>query len=304
MILIHYFVGNLVIRSDIPLHSTPEIEVSDVFDVLLRGIDFTIPSILEKVPKLSRLGNNPSVSSIDDEFWIDWGEHGCFKISKGNVIEYSTLAASSPHFEHFLVNEVMATIFFQRGFFLLHGSAARLPNGRAAIFYGEPGAGKSTTLGFFIKNGAQILTDEVVVVGFDEDNRPFVVPFLPILRLWEHSAKQLGFIDDKTEYKYEIELKKNFSTGAVELQYVFSLQNLEQVEFSVTANKKAKAHLSLIANFTLPDLLLNSKASQERFTDAALILDACDFYEIKRNCGSFGEMSTFVDKFINETLKY
>jgi hypothetical protein len=300
----YYSIANLIFRSDVALEAVPEIDAEDNFDVEICRNDFKIPEGLEEVEKLSRLGINPRVLSTETEFYIDWKQNGCFKIENGKRISYNSLAATSAHFEHFLVNEVIAAIFFQRGYFLLHGSAARLPNGNAAVFFGEPGAGKSTTLGFFIKAGCQILTDEVVVIGFDEREQPFVVPFLPILRLWENSARRLGFVDEKTKYKYEIDLVENFTSEVIPLQHIFSLNKAEQEEFSVKESKNMATHLALIANFSLPEQLLNPAASIRRFTDAALILEKCDFYEVKRNSESFESMYTFVGKFITNTLKY
>lgn len=299
----YYRIANLIFRSDVALEAIPERVAEANFDVEICRSDFTIPEGLEEVEKLSRLGINPFVLSTEQEFYIDWKKNGCFKIENGKRITYNSLAAGSAHFEHFLVNEVIAGIFFQRGYFLLHGSAARLPNGNAAVFFGEPGAGKSTTLGLFIKAGCQILTDEVVVIGFDESEHPYVVPFLPILRLWENSARRLGFVDDKTKYKYEIDLAENFVSDAIPLQHIFSLNKAEEEEFSVEESKNTAAHLALIANFSLPEQLLNPAASIKRFTDAARILEKCDFYEVKRNSESFESMYTFVYKFITNTIK-
>jgi hypothetical protein len=299
----HYSIANLIFRSDVALEVVPERDAEHNFDVEICRNDFKIPEGLEEVEKLSRLGINPLVLSTEQEFYIDWKENGCFKIENGKRITYNSLAATSAHFEHFLVNEVMAGIFFQRGYFLLHGSAARLPNGKAAVFFGEPGAGKSTTLGFFIKAGCQILTDEVVIIGFDENKHPYVVPFLPILRLWENSATRLGFVDEKTKYKYEIDLVENFVSESIPLQHVFSLNKAEDEDFSVKESKNTAAQLSLIANFSLPEQLLNPAASIRRFADAARILEKCDFYEVKRNSESFESMYTFVDYFIINTPK-
>lgn len=299
----HYWIANLIFRSDVSLEAISERVVEDTFDVEISRNDFEIPEGLEEVEKLSRLGINPRVLSTETGFFIDWKENGCFKIENGKQVSYNSKAAISPHFEHFLVNEVIACIFFQRGYFLLHGSAARLPDGNAAVFFGEPGAGKSTTLGFFVNAGCKILTDEVVIIGFDESNQPFVVPFLPILRLWENSARHLGFADEKTKYKYEIDLADDFVSEAIPLHHLFSLNKVEEEAFNVTESKNTAAHLALIANFSLPEQLLGAAASVKRFTDAAKILEKCNFYEVKRNNESFDSMYTFVNKFITNTSK-
>lgn len=299
----HYLIANLIFRSEVCLNSILEVSISETFDVEIYGADFTIPSEAVEVAKLSRLGVNPLVASTETEFYLDWKENGCFRVSDGNRIQYNPLAFASSHFEHFLVNEVIAGVFFQRGYFLLHGSAARLPDGNAAVFFGEPGAGKSTTLGFFIKAGCQILTDEVVIVGFHEDRKPFVMPFLPVLRLWENSAVELGFVDEKNKYKYEIDLAENFVSEAIPLHHLFSLNKVEEEAFNVTESKNTAAHLALIANFSLPEQLLGAAASVKRFTDAANILEKCNFYEVKRNNESFDSMYTFVNKFITNTSK-
>jgi len=61
-----------------------------------------------------------------------------------------------------------------RDFLLLHASAVEDPPGRALVFIGSSGAGKSTHAGLFALEGSAFLGDECLAVAFDP---PRIVPW-------------------------------------------------------------------------------------------------------------------------------
>jgi hypothetical protein len=71
---------------------------------------------------------------------------------------------SLDHAALYLRGSVMSLVLGLRGFVCLHASAA-LIDGRAAVFVGPPGAGKSTTALGLARRGFAALTDDIVAIS-------------------------------------------------------------------------------------------------------------------------------------------
>ncbi len=294
-ILSHYYTcGGLLFESDALLPSLPDATGAKHPDVRISRGPVPPPTDARDDENLFRLHLNPGVSTDGEGFCLDWKQYGRFRVQQGNHILYNEEAGASDTFEHFLVNEVMAGIFFQRGYFLLHGSAALLPDGTAAVFFGEPGAGKSTTLGFFVKHGGRVLTDEIVIVDFRE-GRPYILPFIPLLRLWGASAGYLGYSRNDISRKYEIPV--TYTDEAIPLSAVFSLK--KGASFSVTPSMTHREHLDLFGNFPLPNALLTPEEQVRRFRQAADTVKACGVFQATRTDDSFAEMDRWVSDFLS-----
>jgi len=289
----YYRTGGLVFKSDIALTSLPVAPEQPEADVNILIGEIPGAASPQEVENLTRLDLHPGVETDGAGFCLDWKQHGRFRAENGNRICYDEKAAASAYFEHFLINEVMAGIFFQRGYFLLHGSAALLPDGTAAIFFGEPGAGKSTTLGFFVKYGCRVLTDEIVLIHFRE-GVPYVQPFIPLLRLWDSAAGHLGYTEDKTRKKYEIPVE--YTDQPVPLKAAFSLR--KEDHFSITPSLTHREHLDLFGNFPLPHHLLTPEEQARRFRQAADISRVCRLFRTSRTDHSFEAMDQWVREFL------
>lgn len=290
----YYRVGGLVFRSDRELGSLRPIhpEPHDA-EILCRPLE--APDGMVQVENLVRLHLHPGFAADADGFYLDWHEHGLYRVAQGRFIFYDEPAARSAFFEHFIINEVMAGIFFQRGYFLLHGSAVLLPDGTGVVCFGEPGAGKSTTLGMFVKHGGKVLTDEVVAISFDNGGRPLVWPFVPVLRLWNNAAVRLGYIrEEDSRKKHEIDVQEGFAGHPVPLKAVFFIKKSDVATLEVLPSATHAEHLALISNFSLPPQVLTPELEIKRFTDAVAIIHACEVYRVTRNDASFEDMEAFV----------
>ena len=88
-----------------------------------------------------------------------------------------------------LLGSVFSCLLRLRGFLVLHGSAVAI-NGRVTVLMGGKGAGKTTTALTLVRQGASLVTDDLVVLlespgGFQ------VPPGPPSLRLLPDSARTL-----------------------------------------------------------------------------------------------------------------
>lgn len=94
------------------------------------------------------------------------------------------------------VGTVMAFVLALAGKPVLHASAVALPGeGGAVAIIGPPGTGKSTVTGLLSAAGGVFLTDDVVVIGF-EDGRPTVVGGAYELRLRDNALHVLDAFDE------------------------------------------------------------------------------------------------------------
>ena len=91
---------------------------------------------------------------------------------------------------HFL-GVVFPHLLWDIGDLLLHGSAVEI-DGKAYVWLGESGAGKSTkALSLIYKNNASLLSDDIVVIRYLNE-KPFVIPYSPRIKILESTLELLG----------------------------------------------------------------------------------------------------------------
>jgi hypothetical protein len=140
----------------------------------------------------------------------------------------------------FLLGSAFAALLQQRGLLPLHGCAVEV-NGRAAIFVGPSGGGKSTLAGALHQRGYRILADDVGVISFSPAGVPFVIAAYPQIKLWADSAQLLGKNPDELRRimdsmeKYGLPLEEGFAGTPLPLERVYELevgssQDLELIE--------------------------------------------------------------------------
>ena len=91
----------------------------------------------------------------------------------------------------FLLGSALGLLSHQRGLLPLHANAV-VVDGGAVAFAGRSGAGKSTLAAHFQRSGYEVLCDDVCVLSFDADGKPFAWPGLPRLKLWGDAANAFG----------------------------------------------------------------------------------------------------------------
>lgn len=89
-------------------------------------------------------------------------------------------------FALYLLGSALAAILHQRGHFPIHASAFA-HDGKCIGFMGDSGAGKSTLAAMLAARGFRLVSEDVLVVRFDDRQRPVVETGIPILKLWPDS---------------------------------------------------------------------------------------------------------------------
>ena len=91
----------------------------------------------------------------------------------------------------FILGAGLGVLLHQRGLLVLHASGVVI-NDRVIGFIGAKGWGKSTTTAILHQRGHALISDELLVVRFDEQGQPRVIPGSPQIRLWSDALISTG----------------------------------------------------------------------------------------------------------------
>jgi hypothetical protein len=222
-----YFAYGLRIASEIPL---PELErVDGEADVTIkRGRNSWTPPDEEKCHLAT-----PS------EIFFYWKLAGVFGVRGGQEI----VADLVPDLEAggaslVLLGPVLAGVLHQRGFLVLHASAVEV-DGRAVLFVGDKGQGKSTMAVAMREHGYRLIADDVVAIDLDTERGPHVIPSFPQAKLWPNAAAALGLDNDRLprlHHAYEkraYRVASDFPSAPVPLARIYALTVGDSVEVEV-----------------------------------------------------------------------
>lgn len=145
---------------------------------------------VDGVTRLRRRGIQATFGTTPAASVLEWGGVARFAISNGDCVAIETLGADDATLRLFLLSEVIGVVLFQRGLFLLHGSAVQTRAG-AVLFLGTPGAGKSTTAAACALAGHTVLTDDLVAIEL-RGGQPYVVPAFAHYKVWASALRGLG----------------------------------------------------------------------------------------------------------------
>lgn len=137
----------------------------------------------------------------------------------------------------FLLGTCIGVLLQQRKVICLHASAI-VYSDKVLLFTGDSGVGKSTTLSYFYKKGYNVMGDDVLPIKWKE-NKPYVVPSVPNIKLWDNSIVAMGF-DEKHEFKqlrpsenkYRMTLKDGLSKKVLPVEKCIILDWTDKKEMS------------------------------------------------------------------------
>ena len=95
----------------------------------------------------------------------------------------------------FLMAAVLGAILYQRDQVVLHASAV-VRNGRAMVFCGESGAGKSTTAAGLQARGYEVLCDDQCVITDGPERSSLLRPDCSSIKLWSDALQRLDIAED------------------------------------------------------------------------------------------------------------
>jgi hypothetical protein len=300
----YYTAYGLTIGSEIPLSYLKEIEPVEVDLTIKRGQ--LPPSPPWRETKLYRAGLQARLAhSGPDQVWLDWGPLGQFMALNGTELLVETTTTDESLLSLFTMSEAVGLLLFQRGYFLLHGSAIQI-NDKGIVFVGQPGAGKSTTVAAFANRGVRIMSDDLVCIRVNEQGKPTLIPAFSQIKIWEKSVDGLQILKDDLDLvreganKFSWHESVSFEENSIPLEQVFVLTPTDQSAGTISEVPLSQRPIELLSYFPLPDSLLQGEALKDHFEKSIQIANTTPLYKLSRPA-NFAKLYEFVD-YLKTTL--
>lgn len=128
--------------------------------------------------------------------FMNWNAVGAFCIEDDRTVLIDPVEGVSDHLvSQAFLGLVMSLVLERRGILCLHASAVSI-DGKAAIFLGDKGAGKSTTCATLLARGHVPVTDDLVAVDGAPGAVPLVRPGFDSMKLWPDTVEALALGED------------------------------------------------------------------------------------------------------------
>jgi hypothetical protein len=215
-------------------------------------------------------------------------ETATFLIKDGQRIIVSPMQNSDENkIRLYILGTCMGVLLMQRKVLALHGSAIAV-NGKAYAFVGDSGAGKSTLASAFMKNGYQLLSDDVIPLNINENGIPYVIPSYPQQKLWEESLQNFGM--DTANYKplfdrenkFAIPVHSNYCDHPLPLAGVFEITKTEEVNANVIPILNLERFSTLFSQTFRHTLIPTLGLTEWHFKESASIINNIKMYQIQR----------------------
>lgn len=174
---------------------------------------------------------------------------GTFLLRNGEeFVVDPVLGASEEALRLFILGTGLAVLLHQRGFTVLHASSVAV-RGKAVVFLGEGGAGKSTLAAAMHARGHALLTDDVTAIESMPESDLVVRPGFPQFKLWPRSLSAIGKtpeglprLNERID-KRAVRISSGFSTEAAPLNCIYLLEQDSSLGIEPMSRKEALAQL-------------------------------------------------------------
>ena len=303
----HYYTAyEQVIGSEITLAYLKEIQSTRVDLIIKQGVIPPSPPL--QPTKLHRAGLYAQIAyNGPNKIWLDWGPIlGQFMALDGRELIVDTTTNDEGLLSLFTMSEAIGLLLFQRGYFLLHGSAIQI-NNKGIVFLGEPGAGKSTTVAAFAKEGVSIMSDDMVCIRIDEAGKPYLIPAFSQIKIWAKSVEGLQITKAGLDHvreganKFSWHESVSFGENVVPLEQIFVLTPSGESETVINEVPKSQRPIELLSYFPLPESLLQGEPLRDHFEKSVIISNLVTLYRMSRPA-NFTKLYEFVD-YLKSTFK-
>ena len=179
-----YSISGLAVGSDIALPGTiARTATSQPSQVVVRRA--RVPAALD-----NPTASGPTWQLAGERFLLTIPDIARFLLTGGREIAFEAApAVADADIAIFLLGTVFGILLHQREQLVLHASAIRV-GGKAVLFCGTSGTGKSTIAAALAQRGYPLITDDVCAIAA-EGAAPLVYPDGRQLKLWAHAIERL-----------------------------------------------------------------------------------------------------------------
>lgn len=195
-----YLTHGLIVHSEIKFPELREAEGKADFFIKYA----TVPENLSEIKS-----KGACYQSNSNEYLLKIENVGLFYITEGKNIFVQSIGRQVKESEIriFILGSSMGALLHQRGDYLPIHASAVLIDGKAVLFTGMSGSGKSTTATAFHKNGYTFLSDDISAIKFDEKQNPVLYPSFSNIKLWEDAMMKLS-LENSKKIKIRQEIEK------------------------------------------------------------------------------------------------
>jgi hypothetical protein len=224
-------------------------------------------------------------SSNDISFIFD--TKPLFRVRNGKeIIVNSDFKIEDMLLRSLLLGQGMGILLHQKGYLVLHGSAVKMGD-NAIGFIGDCGEGKSTTTAALNSRGHPLITDDVLVIGFDKNNKPVLLPSFPRIKLWDDV---IDLLTEGKEFfpkihpkfqKYSYNIDENFVEDQLPLKTLYVIEKSEK-NIITPLKSQQDALIELVRNAYMI-FLLNKKEKNENLIQSARTVNNIDVKRLRRS---------------------
>jgi len=222
-----------------------------------------------------------------NDFLLRLNTVGTFRVKKGNTIIIDPRPnATNSEIRLFLLTSTMGALLHQRDILSLHGSSV-MKNNQAITIVGHSSSGKSSLAAGLAADGYSILSDDISVLTYSDNNNFKVQPGLPYLKLWKDVLKYMHFDENYNKVrpslnKYIKPLNLEYCANPMLLKKIICLETKNDITFShelVTGVKK----FNLIKNHTYRiQYLYDAGKIQNHFRKVTSLLEQITVFRVYR----------------------
>lgn len=204
-----------------------------------------------------------------DHMWLWHEDIGFVHVGPGGCVAHvypDTETIDEQTLRLLLIGLASTYIMHLRGYPCLHASAVVTPRG-AIAFLGPKGQGKSTMAAGFLRQGAALLTDDILPLTFCGDGL-HALPSLPIMKLWDQSVEHALSVEDELpnlapafdKKLFMLDERFEFAQSSSPLRALYILNRYDpaaqqRTDVTIAAMPQRDALMALFAQTTLKPYL-------------------------------------------------
>lgn len=204
----------------------------------------------------------------------------------GEVFITKDEKASTADIIVFLFSSVFAYLLQNIGLLTLHANVV-CKDSLAYLIAGHSGAGKSTLTYELMQNGYTFFSDDIAAISFDEDDRAFVAPGLPRLKLWEDALNHFS-VEKNGLRPIRNQLEKYYYSSPIpynddrQIKKMVILANHNKSDFVVEKLTGADKFTALKANTYRYQFLSEENGIKPHFALSAKLINTINIYRVTR----------------------
>lgn len=249
-------------------------------------------------------GQKRHIDLVRNEIVLHIPEAAYYRVVGESLIQVMPEEGADPReIRIFLLGVCFSILMVNRGIAPMHASGVMI-DGKAYIIVGDCGAGKSTLGAAFRKAGYKLISDDIVGLSIDSNNKLTAYPGYPQQKLWQQSLDYLNmeaahFDQILDNYaKFAVPFRDQFVKDPLPLAGIFELEKADIPQIAMRPLKSLE-RVQLIRYHLFLGKVLNELSKEQWLLNlAAKTALAIPFYQLKRPVNGF-TAPELVDQIIN-----